>query len=235
MKNKKIDTRKIHILKIIVEEYIKTWDVTWSKSLLKKHDIGVSSATVRNDMAFLEKMWLISQPYNSAWRLPTTRWLRVFVDYLIEHLPQTFLEAQEEVSEREKREKIDDLLFLLVSKLTKTTWEITFASIPWENKNYYLWLSAFLQKNSVFLWNQVYDIIWVLEHKYNFLELLKSLETTSKVSVYIWEENLIPDFESCAMVVKKINIDWKEGFLWIIWSMKMDYAFNIAALRNILN
>jgi len=53
---KKIDARKIQVLKLIVEEYLQSGDVTGSKSLLKKYDLGVSSATVRNDMASLEKM-----------------------------------------------------------------------------------------------------------------------------------------------------------------------------------
>lgn len=44
-----------------------------SKNLLKKYDLQVSSATVRNDMAALEDMGLIFQPYNSAGRLPTNR------------------------------------------------------------------------------------------------------------------------------------------------------------------
>lgn len=63
---KKIDTRKVQILKLIVEEYIETGEITGSKSLLKKYDLQVSSATIRNDMAALEKMGLIFQPYNSA-------------------------------------------------------------------------------------------------------------------------------------------------------------------------
>ena len=58
--------RNIEILKIIIEEYIKTGDVLGSKLLLKKYDLGVSSATVRNDMATLEALKLIYQPYNSA-------------------------------------------------------------------------------------------------------------------------------------------------------------------------
>lgn len=232
---KKIDARKIHILKLIVEEYIRTWDITGSKSLLKKYDIWVSSATVRNDMASLEKMWLIFQPYNSAWRLPTTRWIRVFVDYLMETMPKVFLEWQEDYFNKREKDRIDDVLYLLVSKLTKTTWEITFASVPTLGRNYYLWLSDFLEKNSDLLWSQVYNVIKVLENKYNFIDLLGNLEITNRVSVFIWEENIIPDLESCAMIVKKISIDGHEWYLWVLWSMKMDYAFNIAALRNILN
>ena len=65
--------RNIEILKIIIEEYIKTGEVLGSKMLLKKYDLGVSSATVRNDMALLEKLELIYQPYNSAGRLPTSK------------------------------------------------------------------------------------------------------------------------------------------------------------------
>lgn len=232
---KKIDSRKIHILKIIVEEYIKTWDITGSKSLLKKYDIWVSSATIRNDMAFLEKMWLIFQPYNSAWRLPTPRWIRVFVDYLIEHMPQIFLEWENDYNERLEKEKIDDSLYLLVSKLTKITNEITFASIPSQNKNYYLWLSGFLKKNTPIIWEeQVYNVIKILENKYNFIDLLKDLDIGYKVSVFIWQENIIPDLESCAMIVKKIDLEWHGWYLGILGSLKMDYAFNIAALRNIL-
>lgn len=70
---KKIDQRKIQILKYIIEEYIKTGEITGSKSLLQKYDLQVSSATIRNDMMSLEKMGLIFQPYNSAGRLPTSR------------------------------------------------------------------------------------------------------------------------------------------------------------------
>ncbi len=123
---KKVDLRKIQILKIIVEEYIKTGDIVGSKSLLKKHEMGVSSATIRNDMASLEKMGLIFQPYNSAGRLPTPRGIRVFVDYLMEFMLPQFIEAENELIERQERERVDDRLYSLVASLTKATKEITF-------------------------------------------------------------------------------------------------------------
>ena len=83
--------RNIDILKIIVEEFIQTWDVLWSKMLLKKYNLWVSPATVRNDMAMLENLDLIYQPYASAWRLPTAKWLRAFISYLMEETPNHFL------------------------------------------------------------------------------------------------------------------------------------------------
>ena len=59
--------------------------------LLQKYDLWVSSATVRNDMWKLENLDLIYQPYNSAWRLPTSKWLRAFVNYLMQSSPDYFL------------------------------------------------------------------------------------------------------------------------------------------------
>lgn len=231
---KKIDTRKVQILKLIVEEYIRTGDLTGSKSLLKKYDLQVSSATVRNDMAALEKMGLIFQPYNSAGRLPTTRGIRVFVDYLMEHMPTVFIEAEQEVEQRIKNELVDDTLYMIVSRLAKITHEITFACVPTLATSYYLGLSNFLEKNVPSLGSEAYNVIKVLENKYNFIDLLRDLDIGERVSAFIGEENIIPDLESCAIVVKKVNIEGHDGYIGILGSLKMDYAFNIAALKNVL-
>lgn len=231
---KKVDLRKIQILKIIVEEYIKTGDIVGSKSLLKKHDMGVSSATVRNDMASLEKMGLIFQPYNSAGRLPTTRGIRVFVDYLMEYMMPQFIEAENELIERYDANRLDDALYALVAKLTKTTHEITFGCIPSMGANYYLGLTNYLEKNTPLLGQEVYNVIKVLENKHHFIDLLNNLNVTRKVSVFLGEENIIPELESSAMIVKRVSIEGEEAFIGMLGSLKMDYAFNIAALRNIL-
>ena len=231
---KKVDLRKIQILKIIVEEYIRTGDITGSKALLKKHEMGVSSATVRNDMASLEKMWLIFQPYNSAGRLPTPRGIRVFVDYLMEYMMPQFLEAENEFIERNTKERVDDALYSIVANLTKSTKEITFGCIPSLGANYYLGLTNYLEKNTLLLGQEVYNVIKVLENKHHFLDLLRDLDITRKVSVFIGEENIIPELESSAMIVKKITLEGEDAYIGMLGSMKMDYAFNIAALRNIL-
>jgi transcriptional regulator of heat shock response len=76
-------------------------------------------------------------------------------------------------------------------------------------------------------------VIKVLEEKHRFLDLLKDLEVSSKVSVFIGEENVIPELESSAMIVKKTRIEGEEAYVGILGPLKMDYAFNIAALRNL--
>lgn len=231
---KKIQERQIQILKHIIEEYIKTGEITGSKSLLAKHDLQVSSATVRNDMASLEKMGLLFQPYNSAWRLPTTRGLRVFVDYLIEAMPGVFLEAEEYHRRQKENNRIDDTLYELVARLTKSTGEITFACIPSIGTSYYLGLSNYLERHRWLLGEEMYQVIKCLENKHEFISLLEDLDITSRVSAFIGEENIIPELESSTMIVKKIEINWYEGYLGILGSTMMDYAFNITALRQVL-
>lgn len=232
---RKIDQRKIHILKIVVEEYLKTGEVTGSKSLLKKHDLQVSSATVRNDMASLEKMGLIFQPYNSAWRLPTTRWLRVFVDYLMETMPNMFIEAEQKEEVRFRSEKIDDVLYTLVSRLTHITKEITFAVVPSLGASYYLGLSHLLGRAGNTVWDDIYAMIRMLEDKHGFIELLERLDITEKISLFIGDEaGIFDNWEMLTILVKKVQIDGYSGYIGILWPIKMDYSFNIAALKQVL-
>ncbi len=231
---RKIDQRKVNILKLIVEEYIKTGEITGSKSLLSKHDLQVSSATIRNDMMSLEKMGLLFQPYNSAWRLPTTRGLRVFVDYLMETMPGIFLEAEESYKQKVENNRIDDILYALVSRLTKITGEITFASIPSLGASYYVGLSNYIDRNKWMIGDEMYQVIKFLENKHQFLDILAGLDINSKINLFIGEENLIPELETSTMIVKKINVNDYDGYLGILGSTKMDYAFNITALRQVL-
>jgi len=113
--------RNIQILKIIIEEYIKTGDVLGSKLLLKKYDLWVSSATVRNDMAALETLELLYQPYNSAGRLPTAKWLRAFVNYMMEQTPEYFLEQNNSQFHTKTLREFADFVHNVVYNLARNT------------------------------------------------------------------------------------------------------------------
>lgn len=77
-----LDERKIDVLRAIVADYVATREPVGSKALVDRHSLGVSSATVRNDMAVLEEEGYIAQPHTSAGRVPTDKGYRVFVDRL---------------------------------------------------------------------------------------------------------------------------------------------------------
>ena len=76
------DDRKLAVLRAIVEDYVATEEPVGSKALVERHGLGVSPATVRNDMAALEEEGFITQPHTSAGRVPTDKGYRLFVDRL---------------------------------------------------------------------------------------------------------------------------------------------------------
>src|SRR5438105_13490408 len=79
-----LDARKRGILKIIIEDYILTAEPVGSEAVSTRHRLGVSSATVRNEMAALEEMGYLQQPHTSAGRVPTEHAYRVHVDSMLE-------------------------------------------------------------------------------------------------------------------------------------------------------
>lgn len=79
-----IGERKLRILTAIVEEYIRTGEPVGSKSLAEISDLGVSPATIRNEMASLFELGLLEQPHTSAGRVPSQRGLRLYLDLLMD-------------------------------------------------------------------------------------------------------------------------------------------------------
>ncbi len=81
------DDRRLAVLRAIVQDFVASEEPVGSKGLVDRHDLGVSSATVRNDMAVLEEEGFIAQPHTSAGRIPTDKGYRMFVDRLADVRP----------------------------------------------------------------------------------------------------------------------------------------------------
>lgn len=80
-----IDERKLKILQAIANDYINTGEPVGSRTIAKKHDLGISSATIRNEMADLEEMGFLEQPHSSSGRIPSSKGYRLYVDRIMEY------------------------------------------------------------------------------------------------------------------------------------------------------
>ena len=80
-------SRRMLVLRAVVEDYIRSQEPVGSATLTRDHDLGVSSATIRNDMAALEDEGYLIQPHTSAGRIPTEKGYRYFVDRLATVVP----------------------------------------------------------------------------------------------------------------------------------------------------
>ncbi|HBV88132.1 MAG TPA: heat-inducible transcription repressor HrcA [Desulfosporosinus sp.] len=120
-----MDERKRKILRAIVQDYIATAEPIGSRTIARKFDLGVSSATIRNEMADLEELGFIEQPHTSAGRIPSDAGYRYFVDCLMD--PQALNAEEIEIIERESAKRINELQEVithtskLLSELTNLT------------------------------------------------------------------------------------------------------------------
>lgn len=80
-----LDERKKEILKAIINDYINTAEPIGSRTVAKKHGLGLSSATIRNEMADLEELGYLFHPHTSAGRVPSDKGYRIYVDELMNH------------------------------------------------------------------------------------------------------------------------------------------------------
>jgi heat-inducible transcriptional repressor len=88
------EERRFEVLRAIVADYVSNQEPVGSKAIVDRHNLGVSSATVRNDMAALEEEGYITQPHTSAGRIPTDKGYRLFVDRLAEIKPLSAAERR---------------------------------------------------------------------------------------------------------------------------------------------
>ena len=78
-----LNERKLKILEAIINDYINTAEPIGSRTIAKKYNLGISSATIRNEMSDLEELGLIVQPHASSGRVPSDKGYRLYVDNLL--------------------------------------------------------------------------------------------------------------------------------------------------------
>ena len=124
------DERRLEVLRAIVQDYVSTNDPVGSKALAERHDLGVSPATIRNDMAVLEEQGYITQPHTSAGRVPTDKGYRLFVDRLSAVKPLSV--AEKRAIERFLDGAVDlhDVLGRTVRLLAQLTRQVAVVQYP---------------------------------------------------------------------------------------------------------
>ncbi|WP_326837628.1 heat-inducible transcriptional repressor HrcA [Amycolatopsis rhabdoformis] len=124
------DERRFEVLRAIVADYVSNQEPVGSKTIVERHNLGVSSATVRNDMAALEEEGYITQPHTSAGRIPTDKGYRLFVDKLSEIKPLSAAERRAITSFLDSGTDLDDVLRRSVRLLAQLTRQVAVVQYP---------------------------------------------------------------------------------------------------------
>ncbi|MFC7329622.1 heat-inducible transcriptional repressor HrcA [Marinactinospora rubrisoli] len=125
-----LDDRKLAVLRAIVEDYVSTNEPVGSKALVDRHGLGVSPATIRNDMVALEEEGYIAQPHTSAGRVPTDKGYRLFVDRLSTVKPLSAAERRAIETFLSGAVDLDEIVGRTVRLLAQLTRQVAIVQYP---------------------------------------------------------------------------------------------------------
>lgn len=125
-----LNERKIKILKAIITNYLDTAEPVGSRTISKLYNLGVSPATIRNEMSDLEELGFILQPHTSSGRIPSDRGYRLYVDILLENQRAQMKKIALLEDLIQRADKIESLLQDIAKMLAKETHYTTMISTP---------------------------------------------------------------------------------------------------------
>ena len=125
-----METRQLDILRAIVDEYVATEEPVGSKAIAQRHGLGISPATIRNEMSVLEDAGFITQPHTSAGRIPTDKGYRLFVDKIATVKPLSKAERRAIETFLEGANDLDDIVMRTVRLLAQVTKQVAVVQYP---------------------------------------------------------------------------------------------------------
>lgn len=228
--------RKKQILHAIIEHFVATAEPVGSQTIVVSYKMSVSPATIRNDMAELEAEGFIFQPHTSAGRIPTDTGYRHYVNELTNY-DKAYKKAVAVLANLQKeadREKTYEKLQSIVSLLARASENVSFATLPDEERTFYLGISHILRQPE-FMQEplRASQVVEVLERGTNFLKTLKELDIAdSEPQIYIGKENILKEINSCSVIVARYNYKGYKGFFGILGPTRMAYPFNLALVTE---
>jgi len=125
-----LDDRKLAVLGTVVVDYVQSREPVGSRTLVERHHMDVSPATIRNDMAALEEEGYLTQPHTSAGRVPTDKGYRLFVDKLATVKPLTPAERRAIGSFMQGAVGVDDVVARTARLLAQLTHQVAIVQYP---------------------------------------------------------------------------------------------------------
>ena len=227
--------RRLEILRAIVDEYVETQEPVGSKAIADKNSLGISPATIRNEMAVLEEEGFITQPHTSAGRIPTDRGYRLFVDKLETVKPlsnaerraiETFLHGSNDFEDLVKRSA------KLLADITKQVAVVKYPIIGDSQGREMMAISGTAHLARSGDGTSLSMILEALEEQVVLLRLLNDAPPT--VQVTIGSEQQDTNLQTTSLVTVGYGFDNSPlGALGVLGPTRMDYAGSISAVSAV--
>lgn len=219
--------RQIKLLKVIIEEYIETAVPVGSETIEKKHNLGISPATIRNEMVKLTKNGFLKQPHTSAGRVPTPMALKFYIQNLMQ---QKEISVTDEVAVKEKiwdvRKRQDKLLRESVKALADKTHMLAISTTN-DGDIYYAGMSNLLDMLEFYDMITTKNLLMVLDRSDFWSEIFGRTSIEAPFHVIFGEELRHEYLFNCGMVYARIETPHLECAIGIVGPARLDYAYVI--------
>ncbi len=228
-----LSARQIQILKLLIDEYIETAEPVGSESLDKKYNLGVSPATIRNEMAALIKTGFLKQIHTSSGRVPTPKAMKLYIDQLMEEKQMSLAEevkAKEDVGKG--KGDIDRIMDEATHALARQTGSLAFAAVDTYNK---IWHAGYA---NVFTNPEFADMV-LCESLFSMIDEVERINDLmfhrvnpgSILDVMFGEELSWPNLSPVSIVTTHFNIYGKKGALGVVGPTRLSYPRVVPVLK----
>jgi len=228
--------RQILIIKTIVEEFTQTAEPVGSVALENKYRLGVSPATLRNEMATLEEKGFLTQPHSSSGRVPTPTAIKFYVNDLMK---EKVLSVAEEVGVKSRvwdhRFNRDDLLREATKVLAERTKNLCVAATD-EGLSFHSGYANIF--NCVEFENRLdvtKEIFYLLDQQSRLMDIFGRAAGNTPIHILVGDEMGVGLFGPVSCVFADIHIGGRRGSLGIIGSSRQEYDRNIPMVRFVAN
>ncbi|KKQ95950.1 MAG: Transcriptional regulator of heat shock protein [Candidatus Woesebacteria bacterium GW2011_GWB1_43_14] len=228
--NKPLTDRQTQIIKALIDEYIETAEPVGSASLEKKYNLGISPATIRNEMVNLTKLGYLRQPHTSAGRTPTSIAMKFYINQLMDEKKMSVVdEVQAKEGVWDARENFDKLMdkatFELADKTKSLAVAATDDGTTWTHGHSLIFECPF----TLDVFQNIFSILESRDMvKKLFFEHLTGL---TPIEVIFGEELGWDFFDPVGIVATRFSTQGHEGAIGVIGPMRLNYQTVIPVVR----
>jgi len=228
-----ITPRQLDILRIIIEEYINTAEPVGSEMLDKKYNLGVSPATIRNEMVQLVRNGFLRQPHISSGRIPTPKALKLYVKELMR---EQDLSVAEEVSIKERiwdvRDHLDDLLHEATRALADKTRCVGLA-VTNEHKSYHSGYFHLLDEPEFFDIDVTKTVFILLEEAQQLLNILNQSQDEHHTHILLGDDFEDKHLYPVGIVFSDFTLGPIQGSIGVIGPNRLNFPYVIPIVRHL--
>jgi heat-inducible transcriptional repressor len=239
-----LTSRQTQILKTIIDEYIATAEPVGSEAMDKKYNLGISPATIRNEMVALTRAGYLRKPHTSAGRVPTPTAIKFYISQLMEEKQMSLVDevkAKEEVWD--SRDDIDELMDEATHALASRTKSFAVGALKdsaspsglrGAGKKNRFWQAgqAYIFKNPEFSDVATCQSLFSIFDEFDKLDrLFFGLQSSSPLDIFFGEELGWPELAPTSIISTHFMVKGKSGALGVIGPARSDYGTVIPILR----